>query len=137
MSPAVAFPFLLAPGPLPIFRPLVPLTLRSEAAAVAELGLVDSGSDTSVLPYSLGMQLGLDWNKLPVLPAAGGILGSSPTRGVILDGEIKPFAPIRLAFSWVQRDDIPLILGQVNFFLEFDVCFFRSRGEFQIQPATP
>ena len=26
--------------------------------------------------------------------------------------------------------NIPLILGQINFFLEFDVCFYRSKLEF-------
>jgi hypothetical protein len=38
---------------------------------------------------------------------------------------------------WLQRDDVPLILGQANFFMEFDVCFFSTRGVFQLQPATP
>ena len=27
-----------------------------------------------------------------------------------------------------------MILGQVNFFMEFDVCFFRSQAAFEINP---
>jgi hypothetical protein len=29
-----------------------------------------------------------------------------------------------------------LILGQTNFFMEFDVCFFRSQLIFQIHPKV-
>jgi hypothetical protein len=39
-----------------------------------------------------------------------------------------------LAFAWTQASNIPLILGQANFFLEFDVCFSRVRSEFEVRP---
>jgi hypothetical protein len=45
------------------------------------------------------------------------------------------FAPVRLAFAWASVDTVPVILGQVSFFLEFDVCFFRARRAFEIRPA--
>jgi len=32
---------------------------------------------------------------------------------------------------------VPLILGQVNFFMEFDVCFYRSQLEFAISLKAP
>ncbi len=44
--------------------------------------------------------------------------------------------PARLAFVWARTDAVPVILGQVNFFLEFDVCFFRSRGLFDVRPKS-
>jgi len=40
---------------------------------------------------------------------------------------------VRLAFAWAKTDTVPLILGQVNFFLEFDVCLFRSRAVFEVR----
>jgi hypothetical protein len=39
-----------------------------------------------------------------------------------------------LAFAWAQEESMSVLLGQVNFFLEFDVCFFRARAEFALQP---
>jgi hypothetical protein len=48
--------------------------------------------------------------------------------------EIGAFPPVRLAFAWSRSDDVPLILGQVNFFMEFDVCFYRSKLEFDVRP---
>ena len=137
MSNATNFPYRIVPGPLPIFRPLLPIELRHGIQSISALGLVDSGSDISVLPLSIGLQLGLNWNRLPSLPPASGSFSSTPTRGVLLEVAIASYPPVRLAFSWMQRDDVPLILGQTNFFMEFDVCLFRSQNTFQIQPRTP
>jgi hypothetical protein len=39
-------------------------------------------------------------------------------------------------FAWTQATTVPLILGQVNFFMEFDVCFYRSRLQFAISPKA-
>jgi hypothetical protein len=50
--------------------------------------------------------------------------------------QIGDFSPIKLVFAWVQRPNTPLILGQTNFFLEFDVCFYRSKMEFEIKQKS-
>ncbi|BAZ09747.1 hypothetical protein NIES4071_15570 [Calothrix sp. NIES-4071] len=33
-----------------------------------------------------------------------------------------------------NRKALPLILGQANFFMEFDVCFYRSQKLFEVTP---
>lgn len=50
--------------------------------------------------------------------------------------EIGTFRPVRLAFAWVKLANAPLILGQTNFFMEFDVHFYRSRLEFAVEPKS-
>jgi hypothetical protein len=42
--------------------------------------------------------------------------------------------PARLVFAWTRADNIPVILGQINFFLTFDVCFFRGESIFEVRP---
>jgi len=37
-------------------------------------------------------------------------------------------------FAWTRAENVPLILGQVNFFMEFDVCFYRSQLAFNLSP---
>ncbi|HRE48440.1 MAG TPA: hypothetical protein PLD47_12010 [Aggregatilineales bacterium] len=37
-----------------------------------------------------------------------------------------------LVFAWTHVKNIPLILGQVNFFAESDVCFFSAQKIFEI-----
>jgi hypothetical protein len=60
-----------------------------------------------------------------------------PGKMLVVDGTIHPFPPVPLVFAWVQDDRPPILLGQTNFFMEFDVFLFRRQGVFQIQPATP
>ncbi len=50
--------------------------------------------------------------------------------------KIGDFDPIRLVFAWVENKEAPLILGQTNFFMEFDVFFYRSKFEFEIIPNS-
>jgi len=55
-------------------------------------------------------------------------------RGLAVMGQVSNFSPTLLAFAWVKSNDPPLILGQLNFFLEFDVCFYGSQLAFDICP---
>ncbi|HEV3144823.1 MAG TPA: hypothetical protein VGZ47_13115 [Gemmataceae bacterium] len=113
--------------------PMLPLTLIG-SRSLDTSGLVDSGAAINDLPYSLGVQLGFDWAKETRSVALSGNLASVEARVVVLSAVVGSFPPVRLAFAWAQTDAISVILGQVNFFLEFDVCFFRSQGEFEVRP---
>lgn len=111
---------------------MLPLTLVGRHNVLTS-GLVDSGAAVNVLPLSLGLQLGLDWERETRSVRLSGNLSSVEARVVVLTGIVGSFAPVRLAFAWAQTDEIPVILGQVNFFLEFDVCFFRSQEAFEVR----
>ena len=39
----------------------VPITLRHDSSVLTVTGLLDTGATVNVLPYSLGLQLGLVW----------------------------------------------------------------------------
>ena len=113
--------------------PMLPLTLTG-SRQVATSCLVDSGAAINVLPYALGVQLGFDWAQQTRSVELSGNLASVEARVVLLSAVVGSFPPVRLAFAWAQTDAVSVILGQVNFFLEFDVCFFRSRGLFDVKP---
>ena len=113
-------------------RPLLPINLHFENQTYEYLGLLDTGADVNVLPYEVGQSLGLAWENQQTVIQLSGNLAQSEARGVILEASVDDFPPIKLAFAWSRLERIPLLLGQVNFFLEFDVCFFRSRGLFEI-----
>jgi hypothetical protein len=46
---------------------------------------------------------------------------------------VGDFDAVKLAFAWTQAEYVPLLLEQTNFFMEFDVCFFRSRLMFEVK----
>ena len=112
--------------------PKIPVTLSYENIPVSANALLDSGSTVNLLPYNIGLQLGAIWDKQTVrLPLAGN-LARVEARGLFLHIQIGDLEPVRLAFAWVQDSQVPLILGQTNFFREFDVCFQRSRSTIEI-----
>jgi hypothetical protein len=119
-----------------LLRPQVPMRLSYGGKSLDTVGLLDSGADVNVLPYRVGTELGADWSDGSPLVHLSGNLARVEARGVILDAAIGHLPPVRLAFAWTRAADVPLLLGQVNFFAEFDVCFFRSRGFLEPRPRA-
>ena len=112
---------------------MLPLTLSHIKQNVAVSGLLDTGAAVNVLPYSVGEQLGFVWDQQRTPITLSGNLARLPARGIVVSATVATFTPVHMAFAWTQTDSVRLLLGQANFFLEFDVCFFRSRLEFEVK----
>ena len=136
---AQKFPFVSRePGPgAASLAPMLPLTIAADQN-VSELGLLDTGAGVNVLPYAVGVRLGFAWNMQTTPVQLSGNLESVEARVVTVSAVVASFPAVRLAFAWAKTDSVSVILGQVNFFMEFDVCFFRSLSVFEVRPKqTP
>ncbi len=116
--------------------PRIPLMLRQGDRIVETIGLVDSGATINVLPYEIGLQLGSVWDDRKAIIRLTGNLGNQQAIPFSLVAQIGEFEPVKLVFAWTNSPKAPLILGQTNFFLEFDIYFYRSKSEFEIQPKS-
>ena len=114
--------------------PYLPLTLTNGKRSIEVMALLDTGASVSVLPYQIGLQLGAIWENQTVQIPLSGNLAHSESRGLVLTGKVAHFLPVLLAFAWVQAKDIPVILGHMNFFAEFNVCFYRHELAFEVCP---
>ncbi len=100
--------------------PFLPLTLRfGNRPSVQAEGLLDTGATVSVLPYHVGLQLGATWSDDTPAVRLTGNLAQFEAQALLLTAHVTEFAPVRLAFAWTRADEVPLLLGQVNFFMEF------------------
>jgi len=129
---AELLPYTLIEG-TNVLRPLLRLNLSYHGQTVEVSGLLDSGADVNVLPYTVGAMLGIPWQTQPLVMSPSGNLSQYETRGVALNAIVGTHPSVRLGFAWTKAPNVPLILGQENFFAIFDVCFFRSRSTFQVQ----
>ena len=114
------------------YMPYVLVSLQYHTYSISAHALIDSGSSVNVIPFSMGLQLGADWNKQKTDLELGGNLANVKAKGLLLTVSIGQLAPTRLAFAWAQTDQPPLIFGQMNFFQEFDVCFSRAELQFEL-----
>lgn len=95
--------------------------------------MVDSASTVNLLPYEAGVRLGATWDDRKANIRLAGTLGNLSAMPLFVTAQVGELAPVRLAFAWVKSNNVPLILGQTNFFMEFEVCFYRSKLEFEVK----
>lgn len=116
--------------------PRLPLSIYQDDRRIEAVGLVDSGATVNVLPYELGLQLGNIWDDRRAIIQLAGNLSNQAAIPLSVSAQIEDFPSVKLVFAWVRSPNVPLILGQTNFFLEFDVCFYRSKAEFEVKPKS-
>jgi Aspartyl protease len=121
---------------IPDALPKMPLTLTYRNSSIDVSALLDTGASVNVLPYSMGVQLGAVWEEQTMAVTLAGNLASTEARGLLVSAQIDDLTPVRLVFAWSQSDNVPLLLGRMNFFLEFDVCFYRSQLIFEVRPKS-
>lgn len=105
--------------------------------SIEAFSLVDSGATVNVIPHEMGLQLGATWDDSKAIIQLAGNLGNQPAAPSSAMVQVGDIAPVQLAFSWTKSPNVPLILGQTNFFMELDVCFYRSKMEFEVKPKSP
>lgn len=98
--------------------------------------MLDTGASVNVLPYDIGLQLGVVWEEQTVPIQLSGNLAQTEARGLVLSATVAQFPSVLLAFAWMQSREAPLILGRMNFFVEFDVCFYRADLAFELRPRA-
>ena len=112
--------------------PQLPFILIKDSNFVEVSGLLDTGASVNVLPYDIGVKLGANWNEQTTSVMLAGNLAPVEARGLILSAQISEFSLVRLVFAWSKSNEVPLLLGRMNFFREFNVCFYTSKKVFEL-----
>ncbi|MEL6263886.1 MAG: retroviral-like aspartic protease [Cyanobacteria bacterium J06626_6] len=129
------FPFVERVSGTGLFSkmPYLPITLSYGAQSIETTALLDTGASVNVLPYEVGLQLGAAWENQTVPIQISGNLALLEARGIVISGTVDGFEPVPLAFAWTQSREAPLILGHMNFFAEFDVCFYSADSVLELR----
>ncbi len=111
--------------------PFLPLKLKSAVSEYSGVGMLDTGSMVNVIPFNVGLSLGGKWDTSVSIELAGN-LAQAPSKSLLLVGIIPGFRPVTLSFAWSSLNDVPIILGHLNFFQLFDVSFSSQRQSFTL-----
>ena len=129
------FPYVPADDLPTSLMPRLSLVLSYGNRSVKVVGLLDTGAAVNVLPYGIGLALGAVWEDQKFSVPLVGSLGRFEARGLAVFAshpQLNPDNPVRLVCAWTRAEDAPVLFGQLNFFMEFDVCFYRSQSVFDI-----
>jgi hypothetical protein len=74
------------------------------------------GATVNVLPYEIGIELGAVWDDSKAIIQLAGTLSNQPAIPFFATAKIGEFTPVQLAFAWVKKVNVHLILGQTKFF---------------------
>ncbi len=123
---------------IPVGMPLIDIQLSNGSNSIIVSALVDSGAALNILPFDVGIDLGLVWEDQTFSIDLGGVLTGSQAYAVLLEAHISNMQPKQLAFAWINRpsSEVRPLLGQVNFFQEFDVHFYGSKQLFEVEQKS-
>ena len=122
----------LVPGSL---MPRLSLVLSSGNRSVQINGIIDTGAPIDVLPYRVGQALGAVWEEQAVLGNLAGALANVESRALAVSASqpsIDGASNVPLWFAWAESDSVPVLYGQTNFLMEFNVCFYLSQNYFEV-----
>jgi len=83
-------------------RPTLPVSLRTNEATYETIALVDSGADVNVLPWGIGLRLGLVWNPNKATIRVAGASAGKAAMPVLLTVDFGEFRGITQAFAWCR-----------------------------------
>lgn len=115
--------------------PRLPLEITFGNRSINIAGIVDSAASVNVLPYSVGLALGAIWEEQAYAGPLVGNLESTDSRALSLSAKIPELTgttDVSLVFAWANSDKVPVLLGQTNFLMQFNVCFYRSQNYFEV-----
>lgn len=129
------FEYTLTGAPLSVLMPRLTMVLSHKERFIEVDGVVDTGSTINVLPYDYGDALGLVWDEHRIKLTLTGALADYDARAAFVmaaNAQLTGETPVRLAVAWTAKNDAPLVFGQTNFLMEFNVCFYRSQEFFEV-----
>lgn len=131
------FSYTLNPQ-IPVGMPLVDIQLSYASKSLMVSALVDSGAALNILPFDIGIALGLVWENQTFPIDIGGVLKGTQAYAVLLDAKIAEVQPTQLAFAWMNKpsSEVRPLLGQVNFFQEFDIHFYGNQQLFDVESKS-
>ena len=128
------FPFEITSSGIfgPVARPIAKVDFWSDLSSnwVEIVMLVDSGADYTLLPKFYAEDLGIDLEKdCQAYPTFD--IGGSETVYVLKNIKVKLGEwGFNIPVGFLERDNVPPLLGRQNFLEDFKITFFKHTTSF-------
>lgn len=120
----------------PISRPVASVILQNGSMNVQVQFYIDSGADLTMIPFRFGRALGLEHAPTDAVRELRGVSGVGipyVLKNVVLNfGE----RTIAARVAWTLVEDVPLLLGRIDIFNQFEITFNESKGWIDFKPIA-
>ena len=118
-----------------LWSPIVQIILRHDKKHFGAFGLLDTGSNWTIIGSKYADPLGMDWRRAPSMTFAG--IGNAKNVGYAMDVKL---VLVPCNYAWDARvvvseaaDPFPMILlGHLGFFDHFDATFQTRLQHFHV-----
>ncbi len=107
-----------------IYRPIAKIQLKGDKGWISEFMYVDSGADFTLIPYRLGKFLGFI-HEDGEIHEIHGINGTVPVVFKTISTKLGNHE-FQMRAAWSQLEDVPLLLGRLDVFDQFDITFRQN-----------
>ena len=121
-----------------IYRPLVPVRIVGSSGTVEVLGLLDTGADTTILPWFLVQERGISVasdNRWRLRGVGNQVVSVSSGRVELQMGRGRSSLHWSAEVGFIQERTVA-VLGHAGFLEHFRVVFDGLRHEVTLQPNT-
>jgi hypothetical protein len=111
-----------------IKRPVAEIYLKAQSGDWIKINpYIDSGADTTLIPFSTGSLLGLTYKEDEVIKI-GGLAGSAKAVRKKLKAKMGD-VEFNLNLTWSLSENVPALLGRKDVFDKFNVTFMQSKEQ--------
>ena len=114
-----------------MWLPLLRVEVHADGALLPMWMLLDSGADSTLIPWSSGSALGFVKLKTEPLRYMGGVGGTVAYVDRRVDLAWRG-GRRSVRAAWAQTDAVPCLIGRLDFFERLEICFDGRRRRFRI-----
>lgn len=118
-----------------LYRPHATIELQHANRIIRGPFLVDSGADTSVIGYKVGLALGLQLEIDEPLDKLGGAASGIPVVYRMVQMRIGPYQ-VESRMAWAIGYQVKSILGRLDVFDHFNIDFRQSERRTIFKPTA-
>lgn len=108
-----------------IHRPMIPISINGKER-LDIIGILDSGSDMTILPKEIAEVVGIDYQKdNEISGISGNILKAKQGKINIIFGKAREFYNFDIPVL-VPEQDVQIIIGRLGFFERFKITFVED-----------
>ncbi|MEK6890668.1 MAG: hypothetical protein AABX03_00870 [Nanoarchaeota archaeon] len=120
-----------------IHKPIIPLIINAKES-IHTLGLLDSGSDITVIPKEIADEIGIEYKDYNEISGLTGLpIKSREVKIKVTFGKGHEIYSFEIpALVPLIKKDIPLIIGRAGFFDHFKITFIESEKRLEFKKTN-